>query len=149
MHRFGNTGAASDERSQISVYKVRVRDPAYKTESNRGNQAPDLFGVPVKRTVHYRYGTDCLSKLPKNQDSRIAEFCPSRSISIGNLPRSKEAILLADLVDTCKPGDEIRLTGVYEASYEGSLNVKNGFPVFTTVVMANYRMVLLKCHILG
>jgi len=30
------------------------------------------------------------------------------------------------------------MTGIYEASYKGSLNVKNGFPVFTTVIMANY-----------
>ena len=45
---------------------------------------------------------------------------------------------MADLVDSCRPGDEIELTGVYSHSYDGSLNTKNGFPVFSTVILANH-----------
>lgn len=55
----------------------------------------------------------------------------------GRLPRSKDAILLDDLVDACKPGDEIELTGIYTHSYDGSLNTQQGFPVFATVIIAN------------
>ncbi|VDO99969.1 unnamed protein product, partial [Schistosoma mattheei] len=58
-------------------------------------------------------------------------------VPAGRLPRSKDAILLDDLVDSCKPGDEIELTGVYTHSYDGSLNTKHGFPVFATVILAN------------
>ena len=44
----------------------------------------------------------------------------------GRLPRAKDAILLGDLCDTCKPGDEIELTGVYTNNYDGSLNTAQG-----------------------
>ena len=56
----------------------------------------------------------------------------------GRLPRSKDAILLGDLCDSCKPGDEIELTGVYTNNYDGSLNTTQGFPVFATVLLANH-----------
>merc|ERR550534_2836651 len=56
----------------------------------------------------------------------------------GRLPRSKDAILLGDLCDSCKPGDEIELTGVYTNNYDGSLNTAQGFPVFATVLLANH-----------
>ena len=59
-------------------------------------------------------------------------------VSAGRLPRSKDSILLADLVDSCKPGDEIELTGIYTNNYDGSLNTANGFPVFATIILANY-----------
>ena len=47
----------------------------------------------------------------------------------GRLPRSKEAILLGDLVDSCKAGDEVELTGIYHNNYDGSLNTKAGFVI--------------------
>ena len=34
-------------------------------------------------------------------------------MSAGRLPRSKDIILTADLCDTCKPGDEVEITGSY------------------------------------
>ena len=60
------------------------------------------------------------------------------SVPAGRLPRQKEVVLLADLIDSCKPGDEIELTGVYRNNFESALNYKHGFPVFATVIEANY-----------
>ena len=37
-----------------------------------------------------------------------------------------------------RPGDEIELTGIYSNSYDSSLNTKNGFPIFATVIIANH-----------
>ncbi|KAK4524304.1 hypothetical protein GAYE_SCF02G2203 [Galdieria yellowstonensis] len=60
------------------------------------------------------------------------------TVPAGRLPRYKEVILLGDLIDAARPGDEVEVTGVYKHSLNASLNVKNGFPVFATVIEANY-----------
>ncbi|KAJ5072865.1 DNA helicase [Anaeramoeba ignava] len=60
------------------------------------------------------------------------------TVSAGRLPRTKEVILLNDLIDSAKPGEEIEVTGVYRHSFQTSLNSQNGFPVFATVIEANF-----------
>ena len=75
--------------------------------------------------------------LYKNYQRITIQESPGR-VKAGRLPRSKDVILMGDLCDTCKPGDEIELTGVYSNSYDTSLNVSNGFPIFATVIMANH-----------
>ncbi|GJN13092.1 hypothetical protein PR202_ga31426 [Eleusine coracana subsp. coracana] len=59
-------------------------------------------------------------------------------VPAGRLPRYKEVILLNDLIDCARPGEEIEVTGIYTNNFDLSLNTKNGFPVFATVVEANY-----------
>ncbi|XP_066103032.1 DNA replication licensing factor MCM2 [Saccopteryx bilineata] len=88
-------------------------------------QSTGPFEVNMEETVYQNY-----------QRIRIQES-PGK-VAAGRLPRSKDAILLADLVDSCKPGDEIELTGIYHNNYDGSLNTANGFPVFATVILANH-----------
>merc|ERR1719158_476173 len=75
--------------------------------------------------------------LYKNYQRITIQESPGK-VSAGRLPRSKDAILMGDLCDICKPGDEIELTGVYSNSYDSSLNTKNGFPIFATVIVANH-----------
>jgi DNA replicative helicase MCM subunit Mcm2 (Cdc46/Mcm family) len=54
------------------------------------------------------------------------------------LPRQKDVVLVADLVDSVKPGDEVDVTGIYRHSYDASLNAFHGFPVFSTLIEANH-----------
>ncbi|KAM4799872.1 DNA replication licensing factor MCM2 [Urocitellus parryii] len=88
-------------------------------------QSAGPFEVNMEQTIYQNY-----------QRIRIQES-PGK-VAAGRLPRSKDAILLADLVDSCKPGDEIELTGIYHNNYDGSLNTAHGFPVFATVILANH-----------
>jgi DNA replication licensing factor MCM2 len=75
--------------------------------------------------------------LYKNYQRITIQESPGK-VPAGRLPRSKDSILLGDLCDSCKPGDEVELTGVYTNNYDGSLNTAQGFPVFATVIMANH-----------
>ena len=56
----------------------------------------------------------------------------------GRLPRSKNVILLNDLIDCARPGEEVEVTGIYQHGYDSSLNAQAGFPVFATFLEANH-----------
>lgn len=58
------------------------------------------------------------------------------TVASGSLPRSKDVLLYYDLIDSVKPGDEVDITGVYKNNFSLSLNIKNGFPVFSTMIDA-------------
>lgn len=83
------------------------------------------FSINMEQTLYRNYQKVTLQESPGR-------------IPAGRIPRSKDCILLADLCDQCKPGDEIEVTGIYTNNYDGSLNTEHGFPVFATVIMANH-----------
>ena len=60
------------------------------------------------------------------------------SVPPGRLPRTKDVILIGDLIDTARPGEEVEVTGIFKNNFNASLNFKNGFPVFATMIEANY-----------
>nr|CAI5822271.1 unnamed protein product [Callosobruchus analis] len=91
-------------------------------------QSRGPFMINMEQTVYRNYQKITLQE------------CPGR-IPAGRVPRSKDCILLADLCDQCKPGDEVDVTGIYTNSYDGSLNTDNGFPVFATVISVNHLVV--------
>jgi len=60
------------------------------------------------------------------------------SVPAGRIPRSRQVVVTDDLVDIVRPGEEIVVSGIYTNIYNPSLNMQNGFPVFTTIIEANY-----------
>uniref|UniRef100_A0A7S3N4W0 DNA replication licensing factor MCM2 n=1 Tax=Euplotes harpa TaxID=151035 RepID=A0A7S3N4W0_9SPIT len=56
----------------------------------------------------------------------------------GRVPRQKEVVLQADLVDIARPGDEVEITGIYTSKFDYNMNYQHGFPIFTTHIEANY-----------
>lgn len=87
-------------------------------------QAKGPFKMNSERTLYRNYQRITLQEAPG-------------TVPAGRLPRHREVILLSDLVDVAKPGEEVEVVGVYKNNYDGGLNAKNGFPVFATVVEAN------------
>lgn len=88
-------------------------------------QSPGPFHLNIEQTVYRNYQKVTLQESPG-------------SVPPGRLPRSKEVILLNDLVDIVRPGDEIEVTGIYKNKFDYGLNTKQGFPVFRTIIEANY-----------
>ncbi|TYI35920.1 hypothetical protein ES332_A03G109000v1 [Gossypium tomentosum] len=88
-------------------------------------QSKGPFTVNIEQTVYRNYQKLTLQESPG-------------TLPAGRLPRYKEVILLNDLIDCARPGEEIEVTGIYTNNFDMSLNTKNGFPVFATVVEANY-----------
>jgi DNA replication licensing factor MCM2 len=96
--------------------------------------------------VKISFCTNCQSKGPFKINSEKTLYRNFQRITLqespgtvpaGRLPRHREVILLSDLVDSAKPGEEVDITGIYKNNYDGNLNVKNGFPVFATIIEAN------------
>ncbi|KAJ7188126.1 MCM-domain-containing protein [Mycena filopes] len=83
------------------------------------------FPVSAEHTVYRNYQKMTLQESPG-------------SVPAGRLPRHREVILLWDLIDSAKPGEEVEITGIYRNNFDASLNAKNGFPVFSTVIEANH-----------
>ena len=88
-------------------------------------QSAGPFEINMEQTIYSNYQRITIQESPGK-------------VPAGRLPRSKDAILVGDLCDSCKPGDEIDITGIYYNNYDGSLNTQNGFPVFATVLQANF-----------
>ncbi|KAK5960617.1 MCM DNA helicase complex subunit MCM2 PWA37_002044 [Arxiozyma heterogenica] len=82
------------------------------------------FSINGEKTVYRNYQRITLQEAPG-------------TVPAGRLPRRREVILLSELVDVAKPGEEIEVTGIYKNNYDGGLNAKNGFPVFATIIEAN------------
>ena len=88
------------------------------------------FTLNSERTVYRNYQKLTLQESPG-------------TVPAGRLPRHREVILLSDLIDSAKPGEEVEIIGVYRNNYDAQLNNKNGFPVFATIIEANH---VVKSH---
>ena len=93
-------------------------------------QSRGPFTLNSEKTVYRNYQKLTLQESPG-------------TVPAGRLPRHRDVILLWDLIDSAKPGDEVEITGIYRNNYDAQLNNKNGFPVFATILEANY---VVKSH---
>lgn len=77
------------------------------------------------------------STIYRNYQKITVQECPG-DVPPGRVPRHKDVILLGDNIDVARPGDEVEITGIYTNRYDFGLNVKHGFPIFSTIIEANY-----------
>jgi len=83
------------------------------------------FRLNVQETIYRNYQKLSLQEAPG-------------SVPAGRVPRSRDVILTDDLVDSVKPGEHITVTGIYVNQMDFGINIQTGFPVFRTVIEANF-----------
>lgn len=93
-------------------------------------QSRGPFTLNSERTIYRNYQKITLQESPG-------------TVPAGRLPRHREVVLLWDLIDQAKPGEEVEISGIYRNNYDAQLNHKNGFPVFATMLEANH---VVKSH---
>eukprot|EP00808_Paulinella_micropora_P032203 g17396.t1 len=90
----------------------------YPTQDAEGNRLTTEFGLSVYTDTQ----TLAIQEMP--------ERAPA-----GLLPRYISVVLQGDLVDSCKPGDRVQVTGIYRAVAGGAQGETSG--LFQTVLIAN------------
>lgn len=107
------------------------KGPIYQNSQNEADigicgscQSKGPFTLDYENTIYRNYQKITLQETPG-------------TVPPGRVPRHKEIILLSDLIDIARPGEEVEITGVFTHVFDYSLNVKHGFPVFATIIEAN------------
>ncbi|KAJ2655956.1 MCM DNA helicase complex subunit [Coemansia sp. RSA 1200] len=88
-------------------------------------QSRGPFALNSEHTVYRNYQRLTLQETPG-------------SVPPGRLPRHRDVIVLWDLIDCARPGDEIEVTGVYAHTLDAAPGAMRGFPAFSTVIEANH-----------
>jgi len=113
-------GYTSDPVVQNSAEPVRMNSCA-----ECGHKSKSSFPINMEQTIYRNYQKMTLQESPG-------------TVPAGRLPRTKDVILLDDLIDMARPGEEVEVTGVYMNTFDGISKKANGFPVFSTVLEANH-----------
>ncbi|OQS00201.1 DNA replication licensing factor MCM3 [Thraustotheca clavata] len=112
-----NVMTAREYRDHTSLTGIPTTS-VYPTKDENGNLLETEFGL-----CQYKdYQVITIQETP--------ETAP-----LGQLPRSSDVIVESDLVDKCKPGDRIRVIGVFRAM--ASANAATSSGVFRTMLLAN------------
>ncbi|MFH4973686.1 hypothetical protein AB6A40_000395 [Gnathostoma spinigerum] len=104
--------------TDLTSYEAFPSSAAYPTEDENKNPLETEFGL----STYKDHQTFTIQELPENAPP-------------GQLPRYVDVIADEDLADSCKPGDRIRVVGLYRCLP----NKQNGFTsgTFRSVVIAN------------
>ncbi|GIQ89392.1 mini-chromosome maintenance protein, partial [Kipferlia bialata] len=61
---------------------------------------------------------------------------PPSQVPPGRLPATLAVVMRDDLIDLCRPGEEVELTGIFRHEFDAFLNRQVSFPVFSTMLEA-------------
>ncbi|GKT20955.1 DNA replication licensing factor MCM3, partial [Aduncisulcus paluster] len=137
--------------TRVSIPRPRVVSTSF-SDPDTGNVVTNAFvdmitNLDVTKPPSFPVWrmTDTHDK-PLELDVGESKFIDYQTISVqeppelapaGQIPRSIEVILLDDLVDTCKPGQKVAITGIYRA-IGSNFQATNRNAIFKTLLLANH-----------
>ncbi|CDW86911.1 mcm2 3 5 family protein [Stylonychia lemnae] len=111
-----------------------LKGPIYHSNSKEPRQ---YLGQCVMCQSNGPYTIDESKTLYRNYQKMTIQETPG-SVPPGRVPRQKDIYLINDQVDSARPGDEVEITGIFINIFDYISNIKHGFPVFNTIIEANY-----------
>ncbi len=111
-----------------------IKGPIYHSNAYEGKQ---FLGQCVVCQSNGPFTVDEVNTVYRNYQKMTIQETPG-TVQPGRVPRQKEVYVLNDQVDTARPGDEVEITGIYINRFDYFANLKHGFPVFNTIIEANY-----------
>jgi len=111
-----------------------IKGPIFHNNAYEGKQ---FLGQCVVCQSNGPFTVDEVHTVYRNYQKMTIQETPG-TVPPGRVPRQKEVYVLNDMVDTARPGDEVEITGIYINRFDYFANVKHGFPVFQTIIEANY-----------
>jgi DNA replication licensing factor MCM2 len=111
-----------------------IRGPIFHSNAQEGKQ---FLGGCVVCQSNGPFTVDEVNTVYRNYQKMTIQETPG-TVPPGRVPRQKEVYVLNDMVDSARPGDEVEITGIYINRFDYLGNVKHGFPVFNTIIEANF-----------
>ncbi|KAM0679066.1 MCM DNA helicase complex subunit [Binucleata daphniae] len=117
-------------RGVVTRRSVPMSQPSLVTY--RCGKCSSTFGPLVFNADVSRICINCQSKGPHTICSTGTTYKDVQKVTLqevpgtvpsGRLPRQKEIYLSYDLIDSCKPGDEIEVTGIYTNQVQGNAKI--------------------------
>jgi DNA replication licensing factor MCM3 len=145
----------SREYRDATAYSGIPTQAVYPTKDDSGNPLTTEFGVHMLSLSHER-PQSCVAPARKLRvashayaNTGLCTFRDQQTVTIqeapesspaGQLPRSIDVILHDDLIDSCKPGDRVCITGIYKALPSRNAATMSG--VFRTALIGNATVML-------
>ncbi|KAK5580159.1 hypothetical protein RB653_000172 [Dictyostelium firmibasis] len=145
LNKLTKVGGVITRRSNVYPQLKHVKYDCVKCKTTLGPFSLD--GVSNDNKPPIGICPQCQSKGPFVINSEQTVYRDFQKVTLqespgtvppGRLPRTKDIILMDDLIDTVRPGEEVEITGIYKHNFDLKLNHSQGFPVFSTIIEANH-----------
>mmetsp|Transcript_33889 Transcript_33889/g.108425 ORF Transcript_33889/g.108425 Transcript_33889/m.108425 type:complete len:1392 (-) Transcript_33889:287-4462(-) len=128
----------SDHSSRVLKKRLRrafVRSVAQMDHSICITKSPTFGTISALLFKSFQVGSSA---------TQLLHTMRSGAVPPGHVPRTKEVVLLDDLIDVARPGEEVDVTGIFTHCYDMETTGHSTLPVIATILEGNH---VAKCDL--